>query len=50
MQWPDDWREAVLIPLYKAGKVQDPANYRLLAMMNELPKVFEKILDLRLRA
>ena len=48
--WPTAWSVATLIPLYKDGDAQDPANHRLLSMMNELPKVLEKILDHRLRA
>ena len=50
-KWPSAWRVANLIPLYKkSGPSIDPSNYRLLAMMDQLPKVFEKILDQRLRA
>ena len=47
--WPTSWRLATLIPLYKDGDAQNPSNFRLLSMMNELPKVLEKILDQRLR-
>jgi hypothetical protein len=48
--WPTRWQIATLIPLYKKnGDMCDPSNYRMLAMMNTLPKVFEKILDNRLR-
>ena len=50
MLWPTEWRVANLIPLYKAGDRLDPGNYRLLAMMSTLPKVFEKVLDARIRA
>ena len=51
MVWPTEWRLANLIPLYKnTGSAIDPSNYRLLAMMSELPKVFEKIIDQRLRS
>ena len=49
--WPSKWSLANLIPLYKkVGSSLDPSNHRLLAMMDALPKVFEKILDQRLRA
>lgn len=49
--WPTRWQVATLIPLYKKdGDLSEPSNYRMLAMMNTLPKVFEKILDTRIRA
>ena len=49
--WPTRWQVATLIPLYKKdGDLSDPSNYRMLAMMNTLPKVFEKILDTRIRS
>jgi len=48
--WPSQWQLANLIPLYKNdGNSLDPNNHRMLALMNALPKVFEKILDARLR-
>ena len=51
MSWPSMWRVANLIPLYKkAGNKLDPSNHRLLAMMSTVPKVFEKILDVRIRS
>ena len=50
MCWPTEWAVATLIPLYKkAGLANDPSNYRMLALMSSLPKVFEKILDKRMR-
>jgi len=48
--WPDNWRRAVLIPLYKGdGSKLDPTNSRMLAMMSVVAKLFEKVLDVRLR-
>ena len=48
--WPSRWQVATLIPLYKkSGDMSDPHNYRMLAMMNTLPKVLEKILERRMR-
>ena len=50
MVWPSQWRLAHLIPLYKkSGDTLDPSNYRMLALMSVLPKLFEKVLDARLR-
>lgn len=49
--WPDAWRKAHLIPLYKReGLKTEPGNYRLLALTSVLSKSFEKVLDARLRA
>ena len=49
--WPDEWRRAILIPLFKGdGSKQDPSNHRMLAMMSVVAKLFEKVLDSRLRA
>ena len=48
--WPARWQIATLIPLCKnSGDMSDPHNYRMLAMMNTLPKVFEKVLETRMR-
>ena len=48
--WPDEWREAILIPLHKGdGSKLDPQNHRMLAMMSVIAKLFEKVLDYRLR-
>ena len=49
--WPEDWRKAYMIPLYKGdGLLTDPTNYRLLALTSVLAKSFEKVLDARLRS
>jgi hypothetical protein len=47
--WPDGWQLAFMIPLFKDGVKMDPNNYRLLAIGAVVPKIFEKILDIRLR-
>lgn len=49
--WPEAWRKAFLIPLYKGeGLLTSPSNYRLLALTSVLAKTFEKVLDARLRS
>ena len=51
LEWPEEWGLATLIPLYKkAGDVRDPSSYRMLALASTIPKVFERILDERIRA
>jgi hypothetical protein len=47
--WPAAWHLAFMIPLYKDSVKMDPNNYRLLAIGAVVPKIFEKILDIRLR-
>jgi len=48
--WPSSWSVANLVPIYKKmGDILDPSNSRLIALMDILPKVFEKLLDRRLR-
>ena len=48
--WPEEWRMAILIPLYKgAGTKLDPSNHRMLAMMSVIAKLFETVLNVRLR-
>ena len=51
--WPESWREAILVPLtlYKKQRDRlDPSNNRMIAIMSNIAKAFEKILDTRLRA
>ena len=51
LRWPSQWSLASLVPLYKGdGDKLDPANSRTIALMSMLPKVFEKVLDRRLRS
>jgi hypothetical protein len=48
--WPDEWRMAILIPLFKdAGSRLEPSNHRMLAMMSVIAKLFETVLNTRLR-
>jgi hypothetical protein len=47
--WPAGWQLAFMIPLFKDSVKMDPNNYRLLAIGAVVPKIFEKILDIRLR-
>ena len=51
MCWPSQWSAAFLVPLYNgSGDRLDPANSRMIALMSTIPKVFEKVLDRRIRA
>ena len=45
---PDDLEEANVVTLYKKGKVEDPANYRPISLLNSLYKIYASILEIRL--
>ena len=50
LDWPPDLQEAYLVPLYKKlGSRLDPGNFRMIAIQSVVAKLFEKILDRRLR-
>ena len=47
-QFPKQWCKAVLAPLHKKGTMSDPNNYRGIALLSVLGKVFTKILNNRI--
>ena len=47
---PEEWRRSVLIPIYKnKGDAQCCGNYREIKLMNHTMKVWERIIEARLR-
>jgi len=46
--FPAEWSKAMLIPLYKKGSVNDVNNYRGIALLNVIGKLFTKCLTVRL--
>ena len=47
---PEEWRRSVLIPIYKnKGDAQCCGNYREIKLMNHTMKVWERIIETRLR-
>ncbi len=46
--FPKQWCQAVLAPLHKKGPKNDPSNYRGIALLSVLGKIFTKILNERL--
>lgn len=47
---PEKWRESTLIPIFKEkGDIQSCENYRGIKLMSHTLKVFERVLDSRLR-
>lgn len=47
---PEDWRRALIVPIYKSGDKKECGNYRGITLMNTALKVYESILEQRLRA
>jgi Reverse transcriptase (RNA-dependent DNA polymerase) len=48
-QFPDAWRYAIVTPVYKRGDIFDPGNYRPIALLPLISKVFEKLINQQLR-
>ena len=47
---PEEWRESVIVPIFKEnGGIQDCGNYRGIKMISHTMKIWERIVDRRLR-
>jgi len=46
---PEDWNKAIIIPLHKKGDKLECKNYREIALLNTVYKVFARILLKRLQ-
>ena len=42
-EYPDDWKLAKVSPVFKAGKRNDPNNYRPISILSTISRVFEKL-------
>ena len=45
---PSEWREALVVPIFKSGSRSAPTNYRPIALLSVVSKVLEKIVHRRL--
>src|SRR3954452_11569279 len=45
---PRDWRQGVIVPLYKDGDNRDPLNYRGITLLSIVGKVYNRVLGDRL--
>lgn len=48
--FPNKWKTALVIPIFKTGDTTQPGNYRPISLLPILGKVFEKILNIQIRA
>ena len=47
---PDEWRQSWMVPLFKGkGDVQECKNYRGIKLMSQTLKVWERVVEVRLR-
>ena len=49
LQWPQDWKRSVFIPIPKKGNAKECANYRTIALISHASKVMLKVLQTRLQ-
>ena len=46
--FPDEWCDAIIVPIHKKGDVNNPGNYRGIALLSNIGKIFTKIVNKRL--
>ena len=49
LQWPQDWKRSVFIPIPKKGNAKEYSNYHTIAFISHSSKVMLKILQARLQ-
>jgi len=47
--FPESLKKAYIIPIHKQGKKDECGNYRPISILNSLSKVFEKVINLKIR-
>lgn len=47
---PDDWKKAKIVPIFKAGRRESPANYRPISLTSVPSKILEHIIASNLMA
>lgn len=48
-QIPDDWGLAIIVPIYKKGNREDPANYRPISLLSNISKLYSRHLHRKLK-
>lgn len=46
--FPDRWKEATVVPIYKSGDKDNPGNYRPISLLSCFSKILEKLVNRRL--
>ena len=49
LQWPQDWKRSIFIPIPKKGNVKECSNYHTIALISHASKVLIKLLQARLQ-
>ena len=49
-KFPSIWAEGIIVPIFKKGEKNDPANYRGITLVSCLGKLFTNILNERLKS
>ena len=49
LQWPQDWKRSVFIPIPKKGNAKECSNYLTIALISHASKLILKILQARLQ-
>ena len=49
LQWPQDWKRSVFVPIPKKGNPKECSNYHTIALISHTSKVMHKILQARLQ-
>ena len=49
LQWPQDWKRSVFIPIPKKGNAKECSNYHTIALISHASKVMLKILQASLQ-
>ena len=48
-EYPDEWAEGLINPIHKKGPIKQPDNYRKITVLNSLGKLFDTVLNARLK-
>ena len=47
---PSQWKSIIISPVYKRASIFDPKNYRPISLLSNLFKLYERVIDSRIRA